>query len=106
MLERLGLAVPELADDRMEGDGALRIAVDGGGQQANRFDLTAQLLANLSDDRLEGRLALVDLAAGEFPFARERLTGGTLCYQQLAFALDQRTNDVQWILRAFGVPAL
>lgn len=81
------------ADERDHLDEDGRIVVPKSRQGAGDGDFAAEFLADFTDNGGGGIFAGLDLAAGEFPFARQMLVRGALGQQQQAGALDHGAND-------------
>ena len=74
---------------------------EGGESGLDHVDI--QLLLQFADQGGLGRLAGLELAAGEFPEAGERLALGALGDEHPAVGVDQRTGgDQQQALSALG----
>lgn len=68
------------------------VTVGEAGQGAHDEDRAAEFLPDFPDDRLAGRLAGFDLAAGELPFEREVFVEWPLRQQHLRLELDHGAN--------------
>jgi hypothetical protein len=92
--ERLALAAVRLAAPRqhaeeVQADVGVRIGEDAGDPGIRALDLDAELLVQLARQRVGGRLARFDLAAGELPPAAVDLAGWPLREQRPAVRADQ-----------------
>ena len=63
------------------------------GGEARLLDVDTQFFVQFADQGLFGAFACLDLAAGEFPQARQVLTLGALGDQDAAIRIDQRHGD-------------
>src|SRR3546814_5301402 len=72
---------------------AQRLARETGGGQARRLDVDRQFLRQFADERLLGRFAGFDLAAGKFPQPRHRPPFGAPLHEQPAIAVNERRSD-------------
>ena len=80
MLVRMGrwAGGREAADEGKHFDDDVAVVVGEAREGTDDEDVAAEFFAEFADERVIGRLAGLDFAAGEFPFQREVLVRGAL----------------------------
>src|SRR3989338_1012215 len=96
---RMQLAAPLRHTKEMQPHRCVRISEHAGNPRIRRFDLDTQFLAQLAYQRMVGRLAGFDLAAGKFPVACPDFVGGALGEEEGAIGtLQDGGGDLDYFL--------
>src|SRR5262245_26021628 len=95
------LALPFHDAEEMKHHGAVFVDVHARDPRVGLADTDAELLKELAAQRLGERLALLHLAAGEFPPAGVDLAGRTLCEEKRAV---RPLEDGRYDLNHFFLP--
>jgi len=92
-IDRLRLTVWQVAEKKLQQDGAFGICVFHGLEQCSDDDFDAKFLAQLADKALLEGFARLTFAARKFPQAAEVRSGVTLGNEQFSRTKDQAGAD-------------
>ena len=98
MLVQGDVAAGQPADERVEGDGKVVVAVRGGGERPIDGHGDAQFLQQLALQAVGRILTGFDLAAGELPFERQCHAFAALGSQDLPIVYDNGAGHVEMAL--------